>query len=218
MSENEQTTVPDDFDLMEWIESGTVARRKVTIYNNPALVEEYEALEAELAAAEKAIEESGGDAPMDSADPREGIVARMEALYERWEASKATWTVRALSREDVDACFEAVPAPKMPVPPMDKAGQKAQDRFAEKVAEYTKAKAETDDERKLHMIAAAVVGVETPRGNVESVTVEQVRALRDRPHGQQWVDRLYAAVEAATEGDVQIPRPTLPGRSTSDLG
>jgi hypothetical protein len=209
---------PETFDLLDWIESGTVARRQVEIHNDPALVEEYQALEAELAEAEKAVGSSGQDGPLAADGPREAIVARMEALWERWEASKALWTVRALSKDDIDATFDAVPVPKRPIPPLEKAGQKAQERFVEALNDYQHEAAKADEERKLHILAAAVVSVETSRGTAEGVTVDALKRLRSRPHGAHWIDRLYRAAEAATQGDQDIPRPTSPVRSTTTQG
>ena len=211
----------DTFDLMDWIESGTVARRQVVIHNNPALADEFTALEDQLAEAEKTTKDASGDAPMSQDDPRDAIRAQMEALWERWEASKATWTVRALSQDDVEATYEpetGIPAPKAPIAPPEKAGDRARERFMEQVKAFTIAKTDADRDRRLYLIAAAVVSVETTRGVATSVTVPQLKALRARPHGQQWVDKIYAAVEAATQGDVEIPRPTSPGRSTTSLG
>ncbi|WP_344250964.1 hypothetical protein, partial [Isoptericola hypogeus] len=128
---------------------------------------------------------------------------------------KAVWTVRAVSRDEVHASYEELPDPKMPVPPKDGAAQRLHDEFGNRVQEYTRAKAKADEDRKLVLLAVAVVGIETSRGNTDYVTVEQLRALRSRPHGQQWITLLYGAMEAATENDVEIPRPTSNGRSAT---
>lgn len=230
MNEHDETITPDDFDLMTWIQSGTVATRTVEINNNPALAAEAEALEAEMAAAEAEVGEMGEDRPMSWVDPRPDIEARMADLYERWEASKTTWTVRALAHDEIEKAFEAVPSPKQPVAPLPQAGKKAAEEHAEKLTAWGKALHEADRERTLHIIAAAVVSVESQRGRAEGVTVEALRALRDRPHGDSWVGhipstkgsrisgKLAGAVMAATEGDVAVPRPTSPGRSTNTRG
>lgn len=220
MAEHDEATgVTDEtFDLLDWIESGTVARRQVTIYNDAALAERLRVLTERLAEAEKKVEQTGGDAPLDEVDEVAELTAQIEALYPEWEASKAVWTVRALSQDDVMATFDAVPEPKRPVPPLEKAGQKAQERFAEQVSAWRREVRDADRERRLHMVAIAVESVETARGTAEGVTVETLRKLRDRPHGEQWLTRLYEAVSEATEGDADVPRPTSPGRSTSIPG
>lgn len=232
-TEEHENITPEAFDLMAWIQSGTVATRQVTIYNNPALAAEYEALEAEMKAAEKAVEDAGGDAPMSAKEPREDIRARMDDLYARWEASKSVWTVRALSDDDIEATYAeigGVPSPKQPVPPLPQAGKKALEDHGEKVTKWAKAVHKADRERTLHIIAVAVTSVETAIGTADSATVEQVRSLRDRPHGPQWVGlipsgrgqritgKLATAVMAATEADVEVPRPTSPERSTNTRG
>lgn len=221
MSTDDETSpglTPETIDLMDWVESGTVARRQVTIHNNPALLEEYEALEAQLKEAEKRVRAAGGDEALSDSDPREAILDAMADLYDRWEASKAVWTVRALAPDDVQATFDpdtGVPEPRRPVPPLEKAGKKAHEDFVEAVGTYSKAKAKADGDRQLHLISAAVVSVETPRGTATAASVEVLEKMRARPHGQQWIDRLYAAVQAATEGDVEIPRPTSREGSTT---
>ncbi|MCV2395921.1 hypothetical protein OEB99_16520 [Actinotalea sp. M2MS4P-6] len=225
----DETLTPEVFDFDEWLATSTVARRQVMIYNDPALLEESEALQAQLAAAETAAAADAGDQAMDAIDPRPGILARMEELYERWEASKTTWTVRALAEDEVEDSFEpdkgGIAVPRQPVPPLEKAGQKARDDYTRKYVEWSKANTRAQRERRLVLIAAAVTKIEAPGRVLEReagappvVTVDQLRALRERPHGEQWVAKLYHAVDEATHGDREVPRPTLPGRSTSDLG
>lgn len=217
----------DDFDFDTWLEAGTVATRTVEIHNDPALLGEYEALEAELEQAEKDWARSGGDQTLDAIDPRPAIVARLEALWERWEAAKATWTVRALSGDEVDDSFEpdkgGIPVPPQPVPPLDKAGQKAREDYARKFTRWAKDNEQAKRERRLVLISWAVTRIEA-RGRVSKrtagappiVTVEQLRAMRARPHGEQWIIRLHKGIEDAMESDRDVPRPTSPVRSTSD--
>ena len=239
--EHDETIAAEDFDLMAWIASGTVATRTVDIFNRPDMIAEYEALEAEYTAAEKAAVQAGNDAPMSAVDPRPGVEARMEEWWERWDASKATWTVRALSHDEIEATFEAkdggIASPPQPVAPLPQAGKKAQEDYSEKVTKWARAVHEADRERTLHLISAAITAVESTRGRLERdpghppiVTVEALRQLRDRPHGDTWVGmipsgkgqrvtgKLATAVMAATEGDVAVPRPTSPGRSTTTQG
>lgn len=229
LDDQDETLTLEAFDFDEWLETATVARRQVTIYNNPALFEEYQALQAELDAADKAAATAGGDEALDASDPRPELFARMEDLYERWQASKSVWTVRALSGDEVEDSFEpekgGIAVPPQPVPPLDKAGEKAREAYARRFTAWSKANTQAQRERRLVMIAWAVLKVEAP-GRVSErrvdgppiVTVEQLRAMRSRPHGEQWIARLYQAVDDATKDNPEIPRPTSPGRSTSDLG
>lgn len=210
----------DSFDLMGWIESGTVARREVTIYNDPALVTEYNQLQAQLdelgySDDEEARTQRAQDATLGDGHGAEiqDLLDRMADLYSRWQDSKAVWTVRAVSVDEINAAQKQLPDPKMPIPPKEGAAQRLQDAWAEKAREYSLEKVQADEDRKLVLLAIAVVGIETPAGSATGATFEQLKALRSRPHGAQWIELLYQAMEAATENDVEIPRPTSSGRS-----
>lgn len=213
----------DAFDLLEYITSGTVARRQVTIYNDPeageALAKILERLD-ELGWSEDP--EPGDDRPQDgplSGDPAQDeideLLAEAQELQARLEASKSVWTVRALSEEEVERAFDEVPLPKTPRPPKDTAPKKEFDLFHDRAEKWGKDKTEADRERKLALISAAIVTVETPRGSVDSASRDVLRALRSKPQGQQWIDRLYKAVDDAQGSEVDVPRPTSHGRSTT---
>ncbi|GAA1992925.1 hypothetical protein GCM10009718_33310 [Isoptericola halotolerans] len=214
--------VTEDFDLLAFVETGTIATREVVIYTDHEAARRCQEIEAAL----DALDDDGPDdrkqdAPL-GAESDETRRAELEAEAEQWlerlQASKMTWTVRALSNDEIKASFDVVAAPKMPVPPKEGVAQAIKDRWHERVEEYGRKKAEADEDRNLVLVANAVVGIETPAGSTGSVTVEQLKALRSKPHGQQWIDRLYTAVDAATSDEVEPPVPTSPGRSTSSRG
>jgi hypothetical protein len=211
------------FDLMEFIETGTVARREVVIYTD------HEAA-AKCADLQKRIDELTDDDDRDRA-PKDGPLsgdgggdelAALEAEAEQWlerlQASRMVWTVRALSQTEVEKSFDVVPVPKMPAPPPDNAPDKLRDRWMERVAKYHQDDEKAKQERTLVLIATALQSVETPKGIVGSVDVDTLRALRDKPHGKSWIDKLYTAVNEASSEDVAPPVPTSPGRSTSTRG
>lgn len=227
MSEVHESLTEDSFDLMEYLTSGTIAKRQVTIYNDPEagdlLVSTLERL-AELGWSED--DEQGGepvDGPLSDADdePDPEVAELLEVAQEaqeRLEASKSVWTVRALSEEEAEATFEAVPLPKMPMPPKDNSPEKDRLKFARQAQEYGSAKVESDRKRKLLQVAAAVVSVERGGRSVDSVSVEMLEALRTRPQGEQWIDKLAAALNEAQKSDPDVPRPTSLGRSTNIPG
>lgn len=218
MSDEPVGLTDETFDLMDWIESGTVGRRQVTIYNDVEAGKRLQDVHARLG--ELGATEGPEDGPLEDAGSPEvaALLAEADELLGRLEASKAVWTVRAVSTDDVEATFSAdggVPEPKKPVPPPAAAGKKAAEDFVDRVNEWNKAVEAADARRRLFLIARAVVEVETPRGTVAGASVEALEALSHRPHGRQWIDRLYAAVDAATDADVEVPRPTSPERSTT---
>lgn len=218
-------TIPADFDFMAWLTSGTVATRTVEIHNDPALVAEFEALDRELKAVERKYARAGGDAPLDEDDPRPAILARMEELADRWDASKSLWTVRALSDDEVQATFDpeqgGIAVPRQPLPPLPAQGDKARERFVEKFADWERRNEAANKARRLLIIAAALESIESPQGRRErvdgqpAVTLDELRAMAARPHGETWITKLDKAVTAATKEDGEVPRPTSPGRSTT---
>ena len=210
----EQESTPE-FDIFDWIESGTVARHTVEIYNNPGLAAEYEALERELAVAER---DAGGEKTVGESDVVEDILGRMEALWDQWQASKATWTVQALPQEKVRAIFDEVPLPEAPKDPGEKATDAEKAEYKEALEGHLEAAQKVIDERNFHIVAASVVSVETSRGSAASVPIEAVRKMHGRTHGPDQVTRLVKAVEAATTGEVVIPVPKSrrPQRSSRD--
>ncbi len=216
------SSIPEDWSLDEWIESGTVARRTVTIYNDHAAANQLAALNARLADLGWSQEHAPArsDGPLAAAiDPAvTGLLAEREELLDRVVESGAVWTVRALSDEDVKAAFDpqtGVPEPKTPFPPLEKAGQRAQEKFGQEVASYRARVSEANEERNVYLVAAAVVSVESPRGTATHVTVGQLKALKARPHGARAFDKLFEAMNEATNDDVDVPRPTSREDSTS---
>ncbi|GAA3218178.1 hypothetical protein ACFP63_08645 [Oerskovia jenensis] len=228
MNENQSTdSTPADFDILDWIQSGTIARREVPIYNDPRLVEEYEAVEARLAeagwvetdAAPRSRDDDRSEATLGDTHTDEiaELLAQRDDIAARWEQSKSLWTVRAVSQDEVDASFDVVPVPKQPLPPkqFDAAPDSVREAFLEKARLAQQAAAQAAEDRKLAVIATAVVSIVTAKGTAEGITLDALKTLRSRPHGKQWIDRLYDAVNAATSTDTELPRPTSNGRSAN---
>lgn len=230
MTENTLPDDPADFDLNDWIETGTVARREVKIHNRPDLYERFVAIEAELEAlgyqdpedVADAEPDAQGDEALDAGGDDDAHVYELleerAEIFQLWDESLAIWTVQAISQEQVDEAIAAVDSPKQPLPPKQGAPQRLQAEYQTKLLEYGNALEKVKRERRLYMISAAVISVETSRGTATGATVDQLRALQGRPHGQQWLDKLYNALTDATQDDVEIPRPTSPGPSTTALG
>lgn len=212
---------PADFDLLGWLESGTVAERDVVHYNDPGALADYEAADRELdALGYTERTQDDGDGPLSAApDPDvEAALERRGEAYERLVASKAVYRVRAISADELEDAVKAVPVPKMPRPPKENAPRPVQDEYDERMRRFVEAGRDADRERRLVIIATGLLYVSTPRGRITGTTADTLRALRGRPGGQQLLDRLYDAIDAATGQDVELPRPTQPGRSTSTRG
>lgn len=205
----------ETFDFLEWLDTGTIARRQVVIYNDHATFEEYVKVQERLDELGHTDEPAESTKPKDgplSGDPAAGEIADLlvqrDELLERLDRSKATWTVRAISQPEMESTFDVVPVPKQPMPPKDNAPAAVQEKWLDKLREYQLAAAKATDDRNLAILAIAVVGVETARGSVDHVTFEQLKAMRSKPHGAQWIERLRAAVDAATTEDAAPPLPS----------
>lgn len=205
----------DAFDFLEWLESGTIARRQVVIYNDHEAFEAFVKVDERLAKLGYSDSgkpaSKGKDAPL-GGDPNDAeidaLLDERDALLARMQASKATWTVRAVSQPEAESTFDVVPVPKRPVPPKESAPQPVQDKFQERAQAWVLAAARAEDDRKLAVISIAVVGIETARGSADGVTFDQLKAMREKPHGAQWIERLHGAVSAATNEDVAPPVPS----------
>jgi len=219
--ENDET-IAEDFNLLDWIKTGTIAKREVTIYIDHDAATEYADVLKEIAKIDPDDLDIDGDVPLGHADP---AVLRLEELRDRQAIledalrdARMVWTVRAVSRDEIDAVFEAVPAPRPPLPAKENLNAAAQEKFLARVEGYNKAKAKCDEERQLRLLAVSVMSIETRKGIKDSVSLDELKALRGRPHGQQWITLLTQAMDAATGAEAAPPVPTLPGDSTASRG
>lgn len=218
----EPSVTADVFDLDEWLSTGTLARRSIEMFNNPDLAAEYDVLAIRLEdARQRAGDAPEGEGTLGDESEVNAILAEMEELYARWQASKAVWTVRALLEQEIEAIGDEIPEPAVP----DIIANPTPEATTPDTAEYAAHQAAgrawraaheaVIDERSIAMLALAVVEVRAAQGVVTSVTRDQIRALRGRPHGKAQATRLLNAVSSATTGEVDVPRPTSPGRSAT---
>lgn len=229
----DETLTEAAFDLLDWIKTGTVARRQVVIFTDHEAHSEAARITAEMDAlgwtAEQAAEDERrrgrpADGPLSeagdsgTADQLAALERELGTWSERLDASRMVWTVRAISQDEAQRAYDAIKQPSMPLPPKEGAAASVQEAWAARVAEVNVKRREADELRQLHAIAAAVESVETPAGVREGVTVDELKALRGIPHGAQWIEKLAAAMDAATTEDIAPPVPTSPARSTSTRG
>src|SRR5690625_1912703 len=106
----------EDFSLLSWIETGTVAERSVTHYNDQAAYSDYLDWERRYEEAES-NHGPDGEEVLGSRDVFAELDAEGEQILERLESSKSVWTVRALSNEELEEIDADHPLPKEPTPP-----------------------------------------------------------------------------------------------------
>lgn len=230
MTTEPTTTIPEDFDLLDYISSGTIARREVTLYADDdagrdllAALDELRDLgwsedqsedDRERARQERSLAESG------ESDAIREAKARAEAAQERLEASKTVWTVQALPADVSQEIVDSIPLPEQPTPPKEgmQASEQARARFQKRWVAYQKAAEEAQDAQRAAILARAVVEVSHPASGrvTEGASVEAIAAMRDRrAGGRVWFDKLWKALEDAQSSDPDVPRPTWLGRSVT---
>lgn len=196
-----------EFSLDEWIESGTVAQATIELYNDRARVDEIERL----------VRQRADLLETDDADAVEVIDAAIAKQREAFETSKETWTIRALSRDELKAVMAAHVVPDAPKQPKKDASAATAERHRTKLTAWAQEAEEARAERDLHLISLAVVSVETARGTAkaagETITaggaldpdfqpaasVDTLRALRARPGRQGDIPKLLQAATDATQ-------------------
>lgn len=189
----------------QWLESGTVRTEDVKLYADQALMGEMYALMEQRDALEAAP--ASGQRAMGDANPLKALEAAERDLWARYEASASTWTVRALTPVEVKKIRESFPEPNAPQMLPKVAPAKAKAAWAVERDQFIKASEAAAHERNLHFIATATIKVVTGTGEADGVTVDQVRAMNAREYGPDRVGMLIVAINKATQGEVEMPRP-----------
>lgn len=223
MSETHLPDDPAEFDVLAWMATGSVVRRTVEIVADQAAMDRAIEIDTRLRALgvdEKATE---GDGPLDAesehAEEIDALLAEAEALADQIEASKSVWTVRAIGDVEVEAAAKAVPPPRLPVGAPQGASEQQQQKANDRMQTYLREARDKDRERKLHHVAAGVVSVARGEHVTAGPSVEGLRQMRDgSPYGAHWIERLWVAIQAAAEENVEVPRPTSPRRPMGSLG
>ncbi|MCK9597812.1 MAG: hypothetical protein M0R06_02150 [Sphaerochaeta sp.] len=190
---------PDDFEA--WLATGTVRTVEVPIYMDAAIVDEMDALDVELKEAQK------GDPEFDDS----AILEKMEELSARFEASKATFTLHAVPPDDKDTIWEKFPDETAPRPLPPGAPDSAVKAHAKRFAQWQNAARTRELDKNLAYVAAAIAKVTFASGKtLPTPTTEQLRALRNRAHGEAQFDRLLMTAMDLTKREVKPSRPSLP--------
>lgn len=205
-----------DFDFDAWVVNGTVRTEDVKLNNrhDAAYYERAESLVKELAEAESdnadkdSLEAVGADV--------DDVLARMEALEAEYSEHDVIVTVRALEPAVARRIALAHMSPPKPRPVPQDAPQKAHAKYQNDLLKWLTKDADVRSERDLEFISEAVDKVMSASGTTNAISVESLRAMRDRPHGPHMIKRLINAVNKATNGEDELDRPKSPEPSTKD--
>jgi hypothetical protein len=193
-----------DFDA--WLATGTVAQRTVELHNDRRIVDDLLNLDRRRQVVAKAT--TTGEASITEGGAEiAAIDAQYEDLYARWQASKETWVVRALSGEEVDEIKRRHPVDPMPEQPGKNSPAGARVIHETAMRAWAEHAARVRDESDLDFLSVAIVRVETALGTADHISVEQLRALRTRPGRQGDITALLKAAAEALTADVEPPAP-----------
>lgn len=219
MSETEDY-LPEDtsaFDLEGWLTTGTVVRREVPAWADQVAVRRVQEIEARLTELGVA-EDPEADGPLSAGDENAEEIAALKAeaavMLDRMTASKAVFTVRGITPDEVEQIARDHPAPPPPVGAPQKASPEQQQKAMARLARYAADNTEVDKTRMLHMVALCVETITTPAGVKAGISVSALRALRAEAWGDQLIKRLWTAIQSAAMEAVPVPGPTSPGSST----
>lgn len=203
----------------EWLESGTIKRREVPLYADAAIMDEMVALDARIqqVEAQEKRDRENGDRSFADKSLLEDLQAEAEALWERYEASKSVWHVRATTPAERDEALNLFPSEDAPLMPhrsapmaVKKAWEKARDEWKPRAA-----KAEM--ERRLLLLSKAVEKVEIGGNTITSVSVDDLRAMLNGAYGTERIDMLWRAVdEASKQGEAPVPFSHRASETTPD--
>ena len=209
-----ENTPTDALDFDAWLKNGTTAVRTVELHNDRAIPDQLEILDARRKVA-MAVIESGESSESDAAEVAE-IDAEMEALYERWEASKETWVVRALADEEIEQINDEHPAEAVPKKPSRDAQPKTVTAYEQKLQAWAKRQKAYRLKVNCAFLERAVVRVETASGVMTGITAAQLKAMHDLPGRQGDITLLMDAASRALKSDVEPPVPFSRRASETD--
>lgn len=215
---------PEDFGAAfdSWISGATLSQKSIEIYGNMGLYAEYEQLERDLKIAQSA--HAGDEASMEDSTVAD-IEQRMVELYEAWQSSKSTWTVRGVTRDDSRELSELYPELKLPDDLPADADEAARTKHAAAVAAFEK----RSDDRNYAILERTITRIEFADDRVMSaefdddqvkitrpaITAAQLAKLRARLGEVQYIKLIGASKLAAVKEPV-IPAPFSRSSSRGD--
>lgn len=188
----------------QWLTTGTLRRREVTLIADLAAADEIEEIYAEMAEYEsgrKTAERTLGEK-----DPLRAFEERFDAAMERFNASRSTWMVVRLDETQRIQLQEMFAAPERPRMLGTGASQKKKDDWQATMDEWRQKCADLAFELARATIAYSIEWVEiggkrrerilSVDGRVETpaVTTEQLAAAFAMPYGSHWQAALSSAV------------------------
>jgi len=184
--------------MSQWLSTSTTRTATVDLFSDQVGVEklmdlyaELDGLEKSAAAKQRAVGEKSSMAK---------VLKRVEEVEAEVEESRSTWTLRALTRKEIQACLDKHPDP-------DPTTLNPRELSGEELAEYRRGCHEAGSMRTLELISKAVVSVEFATGTVNDIPVETLEVMLDAEYGDFRINMLNEARKSAGDAEKGMPRP-----------
>lgn len=216
-------STPDPFEL--WLKTGTVKRKTVEIYMDQAASAELDEIVAEF----EQLKKRKRPETITEQSPLAELEQRWNATHERWEASKAIFTLVRLSDPIREQLSEEFVEPAPPKNPGKGASDEAKAEWAAAVQEWQPEAVEIANERDWTGLLYGIESVEMSTGTLKrkldkngrvkapAISRDRLTELIASPYGPQWHRELADAFNAVSHAsDGGYARPLSLGRSGSD--
>lgn len=223
MTENNPAVEADVDPFDELLATGTVRRETVDIYFDQAAVDDLNSIAAEI------DDLPDGPETINQTSRVREIEDRWNAAYERYEASRITFTLVPIDDEVVREIWEQFPNPPAPENPAKARwpiGQNAPDRerinkqresayeaFQEQMTVWRQKVDQQERERQLRYFAASIEKMSSVKGEREGVTLEQLEVILSGPYAKDRRAQLGAAFDRVSQVAGEIERPFSPDAS-----
>lgn len=184
--------------MSQWLATGTTRTAEVTLYADQVGVEKLLDLYAELDKLSKSP--AGKQRAVGEKSRRTQVEKRIAIVEAEVAESRSVWTLRALTRKEIQVCLDMHPDPEPDtLNPRELTG--------EELAEYRKGAAEAGALRTLELISKAVVSVEFASGTVDAMPVETLKQMLDAEYGDFRINMLNNARKDAGDAEKGMPVP-----------
>lgn len=135
------------------------------------------------------------------------LTARAAALYERYDAAKEIWTLRALAQEESEGIYKDVIADLEQGDPPVRRSKETKAAFQVRFTEWATKQHQVHDEVAVRSLAAGVLSVNVNGTDRPAPSLDGIRRLRKRPHGDRHFAKLATALTTITTKEVDVPAP-----------
>jgi hypothetical protein len=184
--------------MSQWLATGTTRTSEVTLFADQVGVEKLIDLYTELGKLNKSA--AGKQRAVGEKSRRVQLEKRIAIVEAEVAESRSVWTLRALTRKEMQACLAKHPDPEPTT-------MNPRELTGEELAEYQRGCVEAGSMRTLELISKAVVSVEFASETVDAIPVDTLKAMLDAEYGDFRIRVLNNALKDAGDAEKGMPVP-----------